>query len=207
MWWILPVYHCLGFGCKIKRKKERDVVAGRQCSVTARGKLAVPQCFVEVGTHRSGTYSPWDISSKRRRCSEKLTRTVHKETFHHGIPAGTMAGSIRPWERKYRWERKAKPNYFYMTGGAIPPKFTHSTLPIWNFDRTKTRIEKCDNIFLMMSTLLAPLQAKQQYIIRRILSCLSPSCITSSINISEKKSVHTHIDQAEYFTEAAFMNL
>jgi hypothetical protein len=64
---------------------------------------------------------------------------------------------------------------------------THFTLRIRNCDRTKTRIEKCDNIFLMMSTLLAPLLAMHQHIRRRILSCLYPSCITSSINISEKR--------------------
>ncbi len=95
-------------------------------------------------------------------------------------------------------KEKAKPYHLYMTGGDIPPKFTDSTLRIRNFGRTKTGIE-CDNIFLMMSTLLAPLLAKQQDIIRRILSCLYPSCITSSINISETKSVHTHIDHGRVF--------
>ncbi len=87
---------------------------------------------------------------------------------------------------KRQWERKSQ------TIPLVHDWWRHSTEVYWQYSpytklhRTKTRIE-CDKIFLMMSTLLAPLLAMQQYIIRRILSCLYPSCIFSSINISEKR--------------------
>ncbi len=148
------------------------VVAGRQCSVTARGELAVPRYIVEVGTYRSWTYSPWDISSKGRRISEKVSGWYIRGRL-------VMASRQAQWQVVYGFgnektdeKEKAKPCHFYMTGGDISPKCADSTLRIRNFDRTKTRIEKCDNIFLMMSTLLAPLLAKHQHIIRRILNCL-----------------------------------